>query len=150
MCRVQLCNSGVQQSWFFGRNSFRRAPKSGFWMDAWGGHWLQSQARGIFFYYCKTWNGKNIRINYNFFAICKYSIYIFFFDLDTLHQCLLLSFFQFICNWFSKNRAWKINLYELCFCLFWTWILQATPAVKVKFEKDKKLKFIHIDFLNLI
>ena len=44
-----------------------------------------------------------------------------------------------ICNWFFVNWVWKIKLgVNLIFCLFWTWILQATQAVKVKFEIEKK------------
>ena len=43
-----------------------------------------------------------------------------------------------ICTRFLKNWVWKSSWMNLIFCLFWTWILQATQAVKIKFEIDQK------------
>ena len=45
-----------------------------------------------------------------------------------------------------KNPVWKIQLDKLDFCLFRTWILQATQAVKIKLEIDKKSSSSHLIF----
>ena len=42
------------------------------------------------------------------------------------------------------------NWMDLIFCLFQTWILQATQVVKVKFENRQRIKFIQLDFSNSI
>ena len=46
-----------------------------------------------------------------------------------------------ILTWFL-NLIFEIDFltwfFNLIFCVFQTWFLQATQAVKVKFEKDKK------------
>ena len=53
-----------------------------------------------------------------------------------------------ICTWFFKTsipRNWFLNLF---FCRFQTWFLQATQAVKIKFELDKKSSLFRNQFFS--
>ena len=65
---------------------------------------------------------------------------IFLFKLFNLQVILLtpyLSVLDFLKCLFYRN--WFLNLiFYLDFCLFRAWFLQATQAVKIKFETDKK------------
>ena len=51
-----------------------------------------------------------------------------------------------------KNQVWKIKLDKLDHCPFQTWIFQATQAVKIKFEinKKKKLSLSNLNFQTRI
>ena len=60
-------------------------------------------------------------------------------NLETVRQTNALS----ICTWFLKNQLSSINW---IFCLVWTWILQATQAVKIQYELDQKSSLSNLIF----